>query len=1019
LAFHWGLAYHRAGTMGERDAIWRSLSEAKTAGAARAIFAGEGVRGRELTAGLDAIAVAAEVAEMTDVVTAVRERITAMAGRGGRWSDRHPLTPIARDRLVGLTAAVEKYGLATASGGLFAHGEFGLLMAADMYAQLEGPASANLAIALSSLSVVYRNAGSYPQANSNAEQAWLIAQAAGGLPPADEAGLLVNLGGVRSSLGKFDESAEAYERACELLEPLDDQAALYALALNNLGAMDVIRGRPGDALKRLRKALEIRLEVLSENNPAIAETLMNMATLATGLNRWPTARLYYEKALEIRQAAWPGTDHALTAQAMSSVAVALGEAGDTEAALPLGETALAMRRRIFADYPHPDLAESLSHVAHMHAVAGRLDEAERLWQEAIETAQVAGGYDFPGLAGTFALLAPLYAARGELHKARPAAQAALRIAVKAHGENHPDVAAHLRNLAVVQAMSGRRDAALDSLRRAIAIQDAAFWRVARMSSAEGRTSYAAYVGDLVDRFVSMMFSGDGELTPQEATEVADLVLRRKGVELETLAVLRAALRLDRHSELAESARALARARETLARLEMTGPLGDPDAHEKALFDALFTREELEEQLAERIPEMDLGPTLQSVTAERVRSLLPAGTTLIEFLRVTGPNLKPGLGRYRLDGAAPKYIAVVLRADGEAPAAVLLGDAADIDELVDSFRTAIVMGDSEIGVGSALHATVIGPLLPLVDDPARVFLAPDSDLFEVPFDALPLEDGRRLADVWEITYLTTGRELLRTPEQLPAPAGPPLVVGDPDFDLGDMSPAGPRPAFASSAGLTFEQLPYTRIEAQRIARALAVEPLVGADALEGTVKSARSPRVLHMATHGFFLPLTTEPEPGAGLSAPSNPLLRFRPNPLLRSGLLLAGARTWCRGGVCPPEAENGLLTAEDVATLDLSGTELAVLSACESGLGLIQTGEGVHGLRRAFTQAGAHAIIMSLWTVGDEITQRLMGHVYEKLLTGAGPGAALREAQSRLRAEEPDRPFAWAAFVCQEVPRTP
>jgi CHAT domain-containing protein len=112
-----------------------------------------------------------------------------------------------------------------------------------------------------------------------------------------------------------------------------------------------------------------------------------------------------------------------------------------------------------------------------------------------------------------------------------------------------------------------------------------------------------------------------------------------------------------------------------------------------------------------------------------------------------------------------------------------------------------------------------------------------------------------------------------------------------------------------------------------------------------------------------------------------------------------------------------LLTAEDASMLDLLDTELVVLSARESELGVIQTGEGVHGLRRAFELAGAHAVVMSLWKVGDEITERLMGRFYDALQGGAEPAAALREAQAGLCTEQPDYPFAWAAFLCQGVPR--
>ncbi|MCI0413736.1 CHAT domain-containing protein [bacterium] len=139
------------------------------------------------------------------------------------------------------------------------------------------------------------------------------------------------------------------------------------------------------------------------------------------------------------------------------------------------------------------------------------------------------------------------------------------------------------------------------------------------------------------------------------------------------------------------------------------------------------------------------------------------------------------------------------------------------------------------------------------------------------------------------------------------------------------------------------------------------------------------------------------------------------NPLLRSGLALAGANTWLRGKSPPAEAEDGILTAEDVSGLDLLATELVVLSACETGLGQVHTGEGVFGLRRAFVLAGARTLVMSLWKVPDQQTQELMENFYQRLLIGESRADALRGAQITVKASHPD-PVFWGAFICQGDP---
>jgi CHAT domain-containing protein len=174
-------------------------------------------------------------------------------------------------------------------------------------------------------------------------------------------------------------------------------------------------------------------------------------------------------------------------------------------------------------------------------------------------------------------------------------------------------------------------------------------------------------------------------------------------------------------------------------------------------------------------------------------------------------------------------------------------------------------------------------------------------------------------------------------------------------------------------------------------------LTGTAATEAALKQTEAPRVLHIATHGFFLS-----EPAA--SASPSPQ-----NPLLRSGLALANANSHANSNA---NGDDGILTALEASGLNLWGTKLVALSACDTGLGEVKTGEGVYGLRRAFVMAGADSLLMSLWSVSDYSTRRLMTDYYKNLKQGQGRGEAMRKVQLQLLSSNPKlHPFYWANFI--------
>ena len=249
-----------------------------------------------------------------------------------------------------------------------------------------------------------------------------------------------------------------------------------------------------------------------------------------------------------------------------------------------------------------------------------------------------------------------------------------------------------------------------------------------------------------------------------------------------------------------------------------------------------------------------------------------------------------------------------------------------------------------------------------------------------------------------------------------------VAADPDFDLEQIRPDARVAASVAASTVEprdvyFEPLPVDRVEGLVVATLLNVRPWLQGDVLEGTLKATASPQVLHLATHGFFTKATVPGPPLASsgvfedLGGRMSLWGRAVDNPMRGSGLAMAGANTAARAA----QRQDGLLTAEDVSGLDLLGTELVVLSACDTGLGQVRRGEGVFGLRRAFVLAGARTLVMSLWKVPDFYLDRFMQDFYERLLAGAPRADALREAQIGHRRKYA-HPVFWGAFICQGDP---
>ncbi len=847
-----------------------------------------------------------------------------------------------------------------------------------------------------------------------------------------------------------------------------------------------LEGRFPQGIALAIQARDLAGRRLGQDHPYYAASLNILAMLHRAMGDHAAALPLYHQAPEIHRTTL-GENHRHYATSLYNLAELYQAMGDHAAALPLLRQALEIRRATLGE-SHPSFAMSLSSLARTNDAMGNYAVALPLHHQAVAICRTALGENHPHYATSLNNLAGLYRAMGDHAAALPLYHQALEIARTALGENHPDYAVSLYNLVGLYAAVGRASEAIAWMDQVPAIDDRMIGQILAMGSERQRIAYLSTVQGSLYVLLSLVLEHLGYY-PDAIRAAFELVLRRKAVAAEAVATQRDVVLGGKYPALEPKLHDLATLRMQIARKTLAGPGPEGfESHLKRLAGWNAQRERLEAELARQIPEMNLEQKLRAADCRAVALNLPEGVALVEFMRFPVCNFQAVPARGESHWKPARYVAFVL--SGGVPVEVQmldLGEAESIDLMIADFRAGIIAEAATKdgrdmakrreeavltvlgGAGSDLRAALFDRLAPALGSRTRLLIAPDGDLTRLPFEVLPTADGRRLIDEYQISYLSCGRDLIRFGLATTGQPGASLVVADPDFDLvlatvasqqarpkvglwarllgrGKKTPPSEQSVFATPAAphstgrhsrdlnrdrsaYHFHRLPGTRDEGERVAALLGVSPWLDATALEGRLKTqCHSPRILHLATHGFFLPdqprdLNREGR-GLGLdfgefSGVRDGMARFSSpmmeNPMLRSGLALAGANTWLKAGNPPEEAEDGLLTAEDVTGLDLLATELVVLSACETGLGQVRVGEGVFGLRRAFVLAGAKTLVMSLWKVPDEPTRELMEAFYGRLLAGEGRAEALRQAQLALKAKYPE-PFYWGAFICQGDP---
>ena len=914
--------------------------------------------------------------------------------------------------------------------------------------------------ALTELAQLYVSLGDYETAEKHCRMALEITGRVAGKESAEYAKNLHALAKLCYLAGSYGEAERVAREAGNILR--DVYGANHPKYASGLSFLSVVLHCSGDYVAAEQLALEairIQRNVLGDHHIDYATSLDHLAQNYRALNEYEKAEQFFMKAIEIVGQTL-GEEHPTYAQSLNNLAGLYEAKSDWPKARQFYEQAVELQRLASGEQSR-SYVTALINLAGVCAAMDEHEEAERLYQRAIPIGRKVLGEQHP-LYGTYlSKFSELYQSMGYYDKCEVLIRQAKAIYERSVGTDHPEYANASSNLAFLLAVSHRPALSLDMFEKGMEARYRHTTTVLTGLSEARQLAFFQQVWPSLGNYLSVVHQH-----PEIEGAVrggALWVARWKGLVLETQTHRQRLLQSLRDPQLAQLHQEYIDAREELARLVISPPLTLPlpAIHEKrkATEDRAT---ELESVLARRSREFAELRSIGQVDLTQIAQALPPNATLIDIMLFSKLNYKEfdaarEAGNLLRVWGGRRYVAFVTPAGQTAePILIDLGLAEPINQAVADFRLALQRieagripdNDTEIRQKlMALRRLVLDPMLPFISSASHWIVCPTDQLALVPFECFPISGGQYLVESRRISYLGTARLAIvfAGPTDQTKSVGASILVGNPDFNLSpdDQIAAlakaglGQRTLAMRGVGgsrelqkLVFSPLPTTAPEVQMAARMIGGTAYVGERALEGVVKQVDRPKVLYLATHGFFLPQPKPELPQGPFARPAASSHALSPgvgaldqlpapgvtiaNPLLRCGLALAGANR--RDFTVEAKTDDGILTGMEVAMLNLRGTELVVLSACQTGLGDIYQGEGVMGLKRAFLLAGARRVVATLWMVPDKQTQQLMTNFIHHWQSGMPASEALRESQvamiSRLRKDHGHaHPFFWAAFT--------
>ena len=881
------------------------------------------------------------------------------------------------------------------------------MRALNIQKRLFGESSLDYATSRNNLANYYYYSGDYTKAVELGTQAMEICKRVLGESHPDYAASLCNLALYYSKLGDYSKAVELGTQALDIRKRvLGESHPAYATSLDNLAGYYSDLGDYTKAVELGTQAMEIRKQVLGESHPDYATSLNNLAGYYSDLGDNTKAVELGTQAMEIRKQVL-GESHPVYAMSLSNLALYYSDLGDYTQAVELCAKAMEIDKQVFGN-THPSHATLLNNLATYCSYLGDYTKAVELGTQALEIRKQVFGEFHPKYAITLNNLAGYYTDLGDYSKAVELCTQAMEIQKLVLGETHPDYAALLSNLSAYNYLNGNygdayqlflnyvqhtKDIVLSQFKGLINRTRESFWN-------KNKNEFT-YLPSICLRAGDM--DSNGEVYDNSA-------LFTKGLLLNAETSLR----------------------------DLILESGDSTAVKK--FDAMqMIRTTLNKQYEKPIAERRLNcDSLERVAEQMERELMKSSKAFGDFTRsltVGWKDVQKGLGD---DDVAIEFLASpVFGGDSILYVALTLKKGYDKPKMITLFeeRELRMVRESKWYTTPALCELVWGPLADELKGVKNVYFSPSGALYNIGIEQLPCSATENIGERYNMFRLSSTRELALR-HDMPSEKSSALYGGlryyVPPTELLAYNRAKGYSRSSSSRDV-FERLPETKTEIDNITALLRAhsygEPAIYEDD-EGTEESFKTlsgkhTSIIHLATHGSYItPTAAEKQRKRDMM---NRLTFLRSGDdrqsseedeaLTRSFLVMSGGKMLWTSDSIPEGVDDGLLTAQEISRLDLRGCDLAVLSACETGLGDISS-EGVMGLQRGFKKAGVQSIVMSLWKVADRPTQEFMTEFYRHLTAGEGKRTSFLAAQRFLKEKYPtnlpqdeSRPPYWASFI--------
>jgi CHAT domain-containing protein len=738
-------------------------------------------------------------------------------------------------------------------------------------------------------------------------------------------------------------------------------------------------GKYNEAEELIDDAITLTEKTAGKKSSPYAIGLNNQAMILQAVGRYPNAEPILNQAIDI--AGETLNDKSTNyVRLMTNLALLYQDMKKYSEAEAIYNKAIKIKESRLGTN-HPDYAHLLNNLAALYMLMNKYDKVEDLLKKSTAIYKRQFGENHPSYANSISNLGNFYRVMNRTSEAEPLLKQSLDIRKKSLGENHPEYVNSLEGLGLLYWQTAKYKEASELLKLGLnknVEQINSYF--APMSEAE-KAKFWDKIRPKFLKFNSFVC----DAYPSDPTLAGDLYnyqLITKALLLNSSNKIKQEILLSGDQALIAEYKQWLDEKENLGRLYSLSKaeLAQEHINVDSIEQVCNAREK---KLSAKSSLFSQGLNNNNKTYKDIQQVLNTSEAAVEIIQFNKFN--------KVFTDTVYYVGLVLTKEPDVPKLILLENGKLLEKrFYNIYKNSIkqrLKDDNSYQQFWSKIDFAIGPI-------KNIFVSLDGIYNQINLNTLNSGQGT-LIDLKNIRVVTNTKDIIELKNNSKVTSTNTAIL----FGFPDYGPTGSIP-----------KLPGTKTEIESIKSILTLnkcttKTYLAADANEANLKEIDNPKILHIATHGFFLPENDEAADEKIFGIESS---KSKENPLLRSGLMMAGAEFAMEG-----KSENGILFAYEAMNMSLDKTEIVVMSACETGLGDVKNGEGVYGLQRAFQVAGAKAIIMSLWKVNDQATQQLMTSFYKNYSLTGDKNTAFKKAQQELKNKFKD-PYYWGAFVMIE-----